>query len=61
MNVPDNYDIWLAHEERKDRELSSRPLCSCCENHIQDDHCYEIEDKVICPDCLNTYFRKELD
>lgn len=61
MTIPDNYDIWLAHEEEKDKELRSRPMCSCCENHIQEDHYYEVDDKVICPDCLETHFRKELD
>ena len=59
--IPDNYDIWLAHEERKDRALRSRPLCSCCENHIQEYRYFEIDGKPICPDCMETYFRKELD
>lgn len=57
----DNYDIWQTHQDRIDSELSLRPVCSCCENHIQEDHYYEVEDKVICPDCLETHFRKELD
>ena len=60
MNTPDNYDIWLAHEEEMERKLSSRPVCSYCENHIQDDHYYEIDGKLYCPDCLE-HFRKELD
>lgn len=61
MNIPDNYDIWLAHEEQMERELEARPVCDHCENRIQEEFCYEVEGMTICPRCMDTYFRRELD
>ena len=32
--------------------LQRRPLCVCCEEHIQDDGAYETEEGLCCHDCL---------
>ena len=44
-----------------EQKLKNLPVCIHCENPIQEDHYYEVGDIVICPDCLKTHFRKELD
>ena len=61
MSVPDNYDAWLAHDAEQDRWLQERPVCCWCDEHIQDDHYYLINDEACCPECLESYFRKEVD
>lgn len=61
MGIPDNYDIWHDHQSRLDQELLRRPVCSHCEDPVQEDHCYEVAGQILCPHCLETYFRKELD
>lgn len=40
--------------------MSERPLCDYCGEPVHDDHYYEINGDVICPDCMEEYFRKEL-
>lgn len=56
---------WMVEEQaRIDAEnenwLQKRPICSCCEEHIQDEYAYEVEGKLICPICLEE-FRIDLD
>ena len=52
-----DFDRW---DEEQQRMLEKSPKCDCCCEHIQDDHYYEINDEIICPDCLEYEFRKEL-
>lgn len=47
----DEQEIWL----------KSRPKCSECGAHIQDDHCYEISGGLVCPDCLENNHRKDFE
>ena len=58
-------DNPVADFERHDREQAKRlaelPVCDICDNHIQDDHYYLINGDNICPDCMETHFRKEVD
>jgi formylmethanofuran dehydrogenase subunit E len=30
-----------------------RPVCSVCDEHITDDHCYVINEQIICPACID--------
>jgi formylmethanofuran dehydrogenase subunit E len=59
--IPDNYDLWEEHEAEQSRQLDKMPECSYCGEKIQDDFCYEINDEIICEECLNTIFRKAVD
>lgn len=43
----------------QEKWLLSRPVCCSCEEHIQDDYAYFIDDEWICEDCLK-YFKKEV-
>ena len=61
MKVPDNYDVWLAHDAEQDAWLQERPVCCWCGEAVQEDHYYLISDEVCCPECLESYFRKEVD
>lgn len=53
MSVPDNYDIWSANEQRKDAALSRLPICSICDNPIQDERAFCYNGVWICKCCIN--------
>lgn len=57
MRIPDNYDMWEAHDREMERRLARRPLCSICDNHIQDEEAYLINGEVICQECLDRDFK----
>ncbi len=61
MKIPDNYDIWEQHENRRIKELESLPRCDYCDNTITDDYCYEINGDCICEDCMSREFRKAVE
>ena len=48
----DNYQRWLHYERDKENWLKSRPLCSCCGEHIQDEEAYDIDGQLYCPECI---------
>ena len=60
MNLSDNYDLWLSHEAEQEQSLSKRPVCSECDNHIQDEQAFYINGEWICEKCMDTY-RKWVD
>ena len=41
--------------------MSERPVCDICDHEAGGDHYYNINGEVICIDCMEEYFRKELD
>ena len=59
MNRTDNpiadFDRWDAEQQRA---LEKLPECCECGEPIQDDFCYEINDMIICEECLNDNYRK---
>ena len=52
MRTPDNYDLWEAHDAEQERRREQCPVCSECDRHIQDEHCYEINGELICSECM---------
>ena len=61
MYVQDNYDRWEAYEEAQIQKLESLPRCSECDEPIQTDYCYEINDELVCPDCMEQNYKKWTD
>lgn len=57
--VPDNLDRWEKHDAEQESALELLPLCSICDEHIQDEYCYQINGDVICEHCMVEYFRKD--
>ena len=47
------------HEREQAKLLAQLPECTYCGEAIQGDYYYEINDEVICEECLNSFFRKE--
>ena len=56
--MPDNYSMWESKEREHDRWLKTRPICCECEEHIQDERCFEFDGKYICERCLEQNHRK---
>lgn len=57
----DNYSLWETHDAEKEKRLDKLPECTYCGSKIQDEFLYCINDEVICNDCLNDHFRKDVD
>ena len=56
---------WMVEEQARidaenEKWLQKRPICSWCEEHIQDEYAYEVEGKLICSSCIEE-FKVELD
>lgn len=49
------------HDAEQERKLEQLPRCSECDEPIQDDFCYEINDEYICEKCLKDNHRKAVD
>lgn len=52
---------WDAYCREQDKALEKLPVCADCGEHVQADHYYLINDEVICPECLECYYRKEIE
>lgn len=61
MNIPDNYDLWEAHEARQKKQLEALPHCDECGEPIQDDFYFEINDTIMCECCLIRDHRKRTE
>lgn len=53
-----DFDRWDAEQTAA---LKKMPVCSYCDEPIQDDYLYEINDEVICEECLKDNFRKPVE
>ena len=53
-----DFDRWDAEQQERLKEL---PDCADCGEKIYDDHYYMINDEPICPDCLDSNYRREAD
>lgn len=45
----------------REKEMEKFPICSECDCHITDEHCYEFNGECICEKCLNLYHKKPTD
>lgn len=57
----DPLDDFNRHDRAQAKRLASRPKCDHCDQNIQDNHLYRINGEAICPDCLENYFREEIE
>lgn len=62
MQITDNpLADFASWDAEKTAQLERLPVCADCGEPVQDDHYYLINDEVICPDCLESGYRKEID
>lgn len=51
-----NYKLWAAQDAANERWRESRPICSACKEHIQDEYCYETNTRgLLCEECAEAY------
>lgn len=41
--------------------MNERPICDICDLEVEGDHYYNVGGEVICENCMNEYFRRELE
>ena len=41
--------------------MEERPICEYCDNPVSGDHYYNINGDVICQQCMEEHFRREID
>ena len=46
------------HDAEQERWLQSRPVCSECGEHIQDEDLFDIDGDLVCEECLSDYMKK---
>lgn len=61
MNVPDNYDQFLAHESKQEKLRELLPQCEECGIAIDEDYYFEINDTIKCERCLIRDHRKKTE
>lgn len=59
--IPDNADLFEAHDRAMEAELEKLPKCSECNEPIQGDYGYYVESGLICEHCLNAYYRVDIE
>lgn len=52
--IPDNYDLYVAHEAALDRYEKHLPKCACCGEPIRSEKAFDI-DGWFCEDCFNNW------
>ena len=59
MNIPDNYDQWLAHDLQQERLRERLPKCDRCKDEIPE-YFFDIYGDIYCEDCARKLFRREV-
>ena len=49
---------FARHDAQQTKELESRPVCADCQEHIQEETAFYIEEKWICENCIDSYRRE---
>lgn len=60
MNVPDNYDLWEAHDRNQAERLKKLPTCDRCGDAIQQEMAVRIYGNWFCDECIKEC-REEVD
>ena len=55
--IPDNYDAFCQHEAEQQAKLDKLPKCCECGEPIQTEECFEFNDELYCPDCVEEHKR----
>lgn len=63
MSIPDNYDIWNAHDIENERKRARLPVCDNrkCRRQIDDDYFWEIDGDYLCEKCAIERYRRSVE
>ena len=56
--MPDNYELWEAHEREQEAALNDCPVCSYCGQHIQEERLFDIDGELYHMECAEKEFCK---
>ena len=61
--MPDNYDLFEADDNRKEKWLAKRPVCSICKEHIQTEKAIYYNDQWCCTgrECYRDFFENIME
>ena len=59
--IPDALDMFHRRDRQQAQEEKRLPLCEWCNEYIHDEDYYDIEGKILCPECLDIYFKKKTE
>ena len=51
----DNYERWERYNDEQERKLEKLPKCDLCEEPIQEQFAYRINDELICQECIEDF------
>ena len=54
----DAYEMWRCREHEREKWLAKKPVCSRCEEHIQDERLFDIHGVLYCEGCACDEFKK---
>lgn len=60
MYIPDNYDMWEAHDREQNQWLEGLPKCKLCGDPIQQEDALCIGGNWYCDECIEMN-RKEIE
>lgn len=55
------YQEFEIKDAEEQKEIEKYPVCIECGEHILDDYAYQLDDGLICEDCLKSYHRVSLE
>ena len=55
MYIPDNYDAFKHHDAEQEAAAERLPVCCECGERIESEFCYQINDEILCEDCIENY------
>lgn len=58
MYIPDNYDMFVQHQNELDRQAELLPRCSYCDEPIFDEYAFEIDGSWYHKDCFESEYLK---
>ena len=53
MKIPDNYDLFEAHDREMERRERMLPECECCGCRIHQDDAVRLNGCWYCDDCIS--------
>lgn len=57
-SILDNYLCFARHDAEQEAQLDRLPRCCECDEPIQDEYCFEVNDELICLGCMEENHRK---
>lgn len=61
MNIPDNHDLWEAHDREQAKRLAELPVCEICGEPIQDEDLFDLDGTLYHIECAVEEFKKKTD